>query len=187
MSENKEMNIDVTKIMEEIRADIEKRGLRDEVLSFDEIPMPQQATVVDSGAGPFNNDEFMDSNMYMNRCFQVQTWHPIRSSRALGFLIVFFKKIIRKLIRFFIDPIVNEQNDFNANTTRSMNQVRNYIHETGTKNVQMEDDLKSVHLRLETVTREIEEMKQLRLRVDELSQKVEELEEENRQLRKNAE
>ena len=35
--------------------------------------------------------------------------------------------------------------------------------------------------------RAIEEMKQLRLRVDELSQKVEELEEENRQLRKNAE
>ncbi|MBR4445017.1 MAG: hypothetical protein IKS37_03905 [Solobacterium sp.] len=177
MEENTNMNIDVTKIMEEIRADIDARGLRDEVLSFEEIPMPQQATVVDSGTGPFNNDEFMDSNMYMNRCFQVQTWQPIKSNRPLGFLIIFFKKIIRKLIRFFIDPIVNEQNDFNANTTRSMNQVRNYIHETSTKNTQTEDAVKAMQLRMETMSREITE----------LNRKVAALEEENRSLRKDAE
>lgn len=187
MSENKEMTIDVTKIMEEIREDIEKRGLRDEVLSFEEIPMPQQVAAVDGGLGPFDRDDFMDSNMYMNRCYRIQTWHPIRSARILGFLIVFFKKIIRKMIRFFIDPIVNDQNDFNANTTRSMNQVRNYMKENTETVMKTSDDMNSLRLRMETVSREMEEMRALRLRVDELSEKVERLEEENQKLRGKAE
>ena len=186
MSDKKTMEIDVTKIMAEIRGDIEKRGLRDEVLPFDEIPMPEQANTVDAGIGPYNRDEFMDSNMYMNRCFQVQTWHPLQASGILAFLVIFFKKVIRKLIRFFIDPIVSEQNEFNANTTRAMNQVRNYIQENNGKVIETKDEIQKVRMRVDAVSREMEEMARLRMQVDELSRKVEELAEENRKLRGDA-
>ena len=42
---------------------------------------------------------------------------------------VFFKKVIRKLVYFFVEPIVMAQDGFNASIVRMMNQMNCYIEE----------------------------------------------------------
>ena len=176
MENKKEINVDVTKIMEEIRADIEQRGLRDEVLSFEDIPMPESVAVLSNDLGPFNSDALADANDYMNRCFQVQVWHPIQGTGVLGFLVVFIKRVIRKLIRFFIDPIVSDQNDFNMMTAKSANQVRNYINDNDKKVAEMEEELQSVNSLLEKNLDLMDTVEALTKRIAQLEEKISSLE-----------
>lgn len=55
----------------------------------------------------------------MNSTRKVQCWRLIGGNR----LAVFFKKIIRKLIKFYVEPIIDEQNQFNFYTTSAMTQL----------------------------------------------------------------
>ena len=88
--------------------------------------------------------------------------------RFIGHLDVmrFFQKVMRKLTRFFVQPIVEDQNVFNMNCVRGMNQVRNYIY--------FDNDI---------ISDRIEMIRQLARQTDKLEKRVTELEEKNKQLR----
>lgn len=61
-----------------------------------------------------------------NRLFQIHYYRPIYSCRKfIGGLLVFGKKVVRKLLKFLIEPVVEEQNQFNAAIVRSLNVMRN--------------------------------------------------------------
>jgi len=47
---------------------------------------------------------------------------------------LFFKKVIRKIVYFFVEPIVLEQDGFNASIVRLMNQMNCYVDETKKQN-----------------------------------------------------
>ena len=49
----------------------------------------------------------------------MQCWKMLRGNK----IAVLFKKIIRKLVKFYIEPIVREQNQFNFYTTSAMAQL----------------------------------------------------------------
>lgn len=58
---------------------------------------------------------------------QIHYYRPIYSCRRwLGQIIVFGKKTVRKLLKFLIEPIIEEQNRFNSATTRALNAIRNH-------------------------------------------------------------
>ncbi len=61
-----------------------------------------------------------------NQLYETNYYHNILSQRRfIGKLIVFIKRVIRKFLRFLIEPIVKEQNEFNASITASINALYN--------------------------------------------------------------
>lgn len=115
--------VDVEKIMMEIREEIKKNGLDKEILSFEEVPLPNVSNNFEPNDEEFDIDFFMESTDAMNSAYKIQTERVLLGNP----ISVFIKKIIRKFIRFYIIPIINDQTSFNAYTVRSCNSIRNYI------------------------------------------------------------
>lgn len=60
----------------------------------------------------------------MNRLWSYDYYQPVISNKkGFGILIVFIKKVIRRILRFLILPIVTHQNNFNASVTRTVNSL----------------------------------------------------------------
>ena len=77
---------------------------------------------------------------------------------------MFIKKVLRKMIKFYIEPVVFEQNDFNANTVVVLNTLRENA---------ASPDMSELRERLDM----------LQLENKKLALRVEKLERENEQLR----
>ena len=90
-------NIDVTKIMEEIRANIKESGA-------DKIPLSFQDT--SSGASASTLDEAV---RYLAYNYEVTAYRMLEGGRIKRFI----KKCIRKAGSFFVLPIVAQQNKLN--------------------------------------------------------------------------
>jgi hypothetical protein len=67
-----------------------------------------------------------------NHEWEVNPNRPLQGNKVT----VFFKKVIRKLVYFFVEPIVMAQDGFNASLVRMMNQMSCYIDE---QNKEIED------------------------------------------------
>lgn len=89
--------IDVEKIMAEIRS---------------EIPSEEE-----------HWDEFLESFQYMNNNYMI----PCESNLGPSNIKTFVKRVVRKLTRSIIVPIVNMQNQFNANAVRCVNTERIFM------------------------------------------------------------
>ena len=59
-------------------------------------------------------NEILKNKKNVNDSYNVQYYKEISSHRkVIGKIIVFFKKTIRKSLKYLIYPIINEQNNFN--------------------------------------------------------------------------
>ena len=79
-----------------------------------------------------SQDEIIDTVYFENQVSSVNaTWNvpyyrPLASHRKImGRFIVFFKKVVRKILKHLLLPIVEDQNRFNASTTNAINAIRN--------------------------------------------------------------
>lgn len=110
--------IDVNSILHEIRNDIKEKGYTN-VLPFFDDSLDKQFLL------DIMNDFSEISNIkYHYDCFkslcEIDPYKPLKGNK----LIVFIKKIIRKLIKFYIVPIVEAQNNFNHSIVRVL--LKNY-------------------------------------------------------------
>ena len=115
--ENMSEQINVESIMKEIKKEIEVKGYTNDLLSFDDV-------VVDVGAMNVNKFDKIKFNED-NHEWEVNPYRPLQGNKVT----VFFKKVIRKLVYFFVEPIVMAQDGFNASIVRMMNQMNCYIEE----------------------------------------------------------
>ena len=81
---------------------------------------------------PLQQNSIIDYNNLEQRITQVNSlwsivcYRPIYSSRRyVGKVIVLCKRVIRKLTKFLLEPIVGQQTQFNAATANAFNAVRN--------------------------------------------------------------
>ena len=139
-------NINIEQIMADIKREIKEKGLTPDMLSFEDIPYKKTA----QGGSPAEAVDYVTSHYYVQP-YQEFTGNPVK---------VFFKKVLRKVMRFYVDPIVMEQNDFNANTAIAIKAIS-------------EDKSKDMNSRVET----------LEIVNKELSKRLEKLERENAELR----
>lgn len=110
--ENVKDEINIEAIMAQIRQNIKEQGLTSDMLSFEDVPF-RSATDV-SGASLEAADEAM---RYLNAHYYIQPYKNLSGNPIK----VFFKKVIRKLVKFYVEPVVFEQNDVNANTVKALN------------------------------------------------------------------
>ena len=105
--------IDVTKIMEEIRANIKESGA-------DRIPLSFQDT--SSGASASTLDEAV---RYLAYNYEVTAYKMLEGNKLKRF----FKKCIRKAGSFFVLPIVAQQNKLNYHYYMVCEAVKNQKNE----------------------------------------------------------
>jgi len=86
----------------------------------------------------FSRKRLNENVTYLNEHWEVSAYRELYVSSGLkGKMFVFVKKVIRKLTKFYVEPIVNDQNQYNAGVTRSMNEMRRFIRETQQENQEL--------------------------------------------------
>lgn len=101
-------SINTTEIMSGI-----KRAAKD-IPDFESVPYTWNA----GSAVPENPDDAI-SEMRSYSCV-----HPYKQINGKK-IKVFLKKTVRKITRFYVEPIVDEQNDFNASSEAAISSLRN--------------------------------------------------------------
>jgi len=122
--QNNDINIEL--IMQEIKAEIKEKGYNNDLLSFNDI-------VIDTSgmnASNFDKIAFNEEIYTVNHTWNVQAYRVLSGSKVA----LFFKKVVRKMVYFFVEPIVLEQDGFNASVVRLMNQINCYVDETKEQN-----------------------------------------------------
>ena len=99
-------NINIEEIMAEIKRGTKEQGLTADMLSFEDVPFKKTA----QGGSASEALDYITSHYY------IQPYKELKGNPVK----VFIKKVIRKLVKFYVEPVVFEQNDFNANAVTVM-------------------------------------------------------------------
>lgn len=118
--------INVEEIMEEIRKEIKEKGYTNDMLSFDDV--------VTSKSGHKTLEEYYD---ILNATWNIPAYRVLSGGKGpLGRAKVFVKKVLRKIMKFYIEPIVSAQTEFNGNNVRLLNLINSYM-ELNDKRIEM--------------------------------------------------
>ncbi len=133
--------INIEEIMKEIRQNIKDRGYDKEPISFDEIEMPK--AVMQNGEKYDEEVLLSELDFLMHNCSN--SFHvPVNGRNPFT---VFIKKVIRKLTRFIVIPLVDFQNAYNVSNLKCINQMKAYmaeLEEYKTKIDKLENELKEM-------------------------------------------
>ncbi len=117
------MSLNIEDIMSEIRADIKEKGLTGEMLSFADIPCDANPG---NRAEQYDPDQLHKNVSYISDNFHLETEYAVDG----GFFSRLIKKAVRKLSRFYIVPIAEDQTGINANTAQAIQQLELYIRDS---------------------------------------------------------
>lgn len=149
------MELDIEKIMDEIRQEIKDKRETTEILSFEEIPFESASVNTED---KFSLNVLNENVNISNERYLIQAYRPLNGNP----LFIFIKKVIRKLIKFYIEPIVNDQNNFNVSILRSMNAVRSFINENNYDSErvkELEKSLKLMEIKINELQKKVDGLK----------------------------
>lgn len=142
-------NINIEKIMQEIRDEITEKGYTNDMLSFNDIILDGSDLTVSK----FDKVRFNEELYSLNHFWDVKAYRSVEHGNSIkSKIITFIRKIIRKSIKFYIEPINADQNTFNAVTVKLFNLMECYISENK-KNAELQETV-------EELKKEINELKQ---------------------------
>ncbi len=96
----------------EIMSDIKRTAKN--IPDFENVPYSEKI-----GSTVYENPD--DAISEMRSCCYVHSHRQLNGTTVK----VFLKKAIRRAVRFYVEPIVDEQNDFNASTESAITSLRN--------------------------------------------------------------
>lgn len=161
-------NINVDEIVNQIRAEIKEKGLEPSMLSFEDVPFDKEVSHAETH---FELSSLVQSADYMNARNQIEPYKEISGNP----ISVFIKKVIRKLVKFYIMPIMTEQNALNYHCANAINQVSCYVQSNSKVDIeQLASKVDELELKL-TATK---------LETDSLRTQVKALKAENARLKK---
>lgn len=99
----------VQNVIKEIREDIKNNGHKNDMLSFDDIAV----SIID-------DESVKDVLININNQWNVSYYRPSTSGNHIKIL---FKKVVRKLIKPIMLPVVTEQTNFNAKVVQILNNL----------------------------------------------------------------
>lgn len=142
-------SVDVEKIMEEIRANIDARGETAEVLSFDESFADAEYDNEIVGSVEYNEKELHHFLVNADQEHNIPFYQMIPKGGAKSFI----KRSIRKLIAFIVLPLRDAQNRFNSNVVQVLTQMEAY-------SLEQKEYAKEQEKRLEMQEEDIEKLTQ---------------------------
>ena len=135
-------NIDVEMIMNQIRKEIVDNGYKQEELSFEDVLLRKREGLELLGEA-FEADDMSSWIVKMDEVKNVSCWRPLKGNP----LSVLVKKIIRKAIKFYVEPIVSEQNQYNHYTVCAMAMAFSKLKEDYEKRIkELEDEVEKLKL-----------------------------------------
>lgn len=126
-------SIDVEKIMDEIRNDIARRDLDDSILEFD-------LTVTDK--------RLINQMQFASETALVAPNRKIDGNK----LIQTIKRFIRKGTRFYVQPIVEDQNRYNMTILQVAEELLKHIEECETKLQNQDHEIKRLRRELDRIS-----------------------------------
>ncbi len=135
--------IDIEKIMEEIRQEIRDKGYKEEELDFSDIAVIS-AKAVTAGYDP---EELERQAAYLNANNQNPICFPLSGNPVK----VFLQKVMRRCFLFVIFQPFQFQNRFNTSVACFLNQVRNYQAE----NADLKEQLKKQQEQIDRIEEEL--------------------------------
>ncbi|NFI51512.1 methyltransferase domain-containing protein [Clostridium botulinum] len=123
-------------------------------------------------SGVFDMEELLRWKNKNNDKYEITSYWAITSHRKfIGKFLILGKKVARKLLKWYIDPIVEQQNEFNGSVTASINALYNneVVTQEFIKCVQNNKELQEKMNKLEEINKELLESNKV------LSSKVEKL------------
>lgn len=120
--------INVEEIMEEIRADIKERNLLETDLKFQDVEV-----LNDVFRMMIWQDELKMANIYST----INLYGDVGGSGIKRFV----KRFIRKCVRFYVQPMLEQQNKFNAHCVRVLNEMNLYISENEKRIKEIEEKI----------------------------------------------
>lgn len=155
--------INVENIILDLKAKAREKAYKQPLKSFDEIVLFESNENFHNE--PFDIDFMLKSVLKANECYYIEPEIPIAGRKS------FIKKIVKKLIGFYIKPIVIKNNEFNTYAIRSINQLRNYIYE----NYEYYELMKKIDFTVNTELKKSYEI--TNNKIDILNRKIQQLEE----------
>ncbi len=142
-----ENNINIEEIMADIKREIKEKGLTGDMLSFEDVPYKKTPQ---AGGSVSEALDFLNSN------YNVQPYKELKGNP----LKVVFKKIIRKLMKFYIEPTVNDQNNVNSSIVTVLNGLADNSPEKALNKAEtIELAQKELLMRIEKLEKENEELR----------------------------
>lgn len=163
-----EKNINIEDIMKEIRAEIKEKGYDSSMLSFDDVKCN---TSLNDGSGISSEDFSRDLQFVKLNCC-VQPYKELEGPKP----VVVFRKILRKLIKFYIEPVVNDQNAVNLRYVRMIDYLNGLV-----KPDRDVPDMRELAVQIEDLELKI---KNVSLYSEALEKRIALLEKENEELKK---
>lgn len=145
---DKIQTVDVEKIMEEIRKNIEVRGVSEEVLGFNEV---DSDTEIRNGIPVdemiYDENDLNQYIRYARAAHNIPYYEPIQG----GKLKVFVKRVMRKLMAFQMQPLRERQNHFNYNSIQCIRQLAVHMAELEDALIQKEEIIEELQTRIEAI------------------------------------
>ena len=114
--EKRMQEIDIEKIMQEIRADIQKKGYTADMLSFTDVPMRSKECLANQAGDVYSG--LADLPRRMRERSRINWKRPVPAG-----LKGFVKKIIYKCTGFVVAPIAEEQTAYNKLAALSVKNI----------------------------------------------------------------
>lgn len=125
MGNNQDINVE--EIMEQIRASVKEKGIQSEKVFFDVVEHSDYDGKM-TGEAACDIGDLGGSLGLLNGTAELDPEWPIKSHRkVLGFFIVSFKRIIRKLTHEYMAVMAKKQSTFNKGVAHSMNLMYEYM------------------------------------------------------------
>ena len=121
-ADGKEEQIDVESIMEEIRAEIKRKGYKEKEVRFSDINI-SYADNMDVDHMELSAEAYKKQLLLLNIQKNVNTNKTLYADSPAGKVEIFFKKVFRKCARFYVEPIVSGQNEYNETNAMLMCQL----------------------------------------------------------------
>lgn len=142
-----ENNINIEEIMADIKREIKEKGLTGDMLSFEDVPYKKTPQ---AGGSVREALDFLNSN------YNVQPYKELKGNP----LKVVFKKIIRKMMKFYIEPTVEDQNNVNSSIVTVLNGLADNSPEKAMNKAEtLELAQKELLMRIEKLEKENEELR----------------------------
>lgn len=126
--------INTEKIIKQVKKEIKDKKYTQNKIKFDDVEI-ENCNVYENSNNVFNKYELLESIDKLKELYSVSTNKPIQSHRPIiGKIIIFFKKLARKMLKFYIEPIVEDQNKYNNEVINALTEIQKYISENDKSN-----------------------------------------------------
>lgn len=139
-------SINVNEIMEGIRKEIKDKKFIDDAVNFDAVKC-------------FDMTEINERIERMKDTSTVNSYFDISSDRkVIGGLFTFVKKVVRRMTCFYVEPIVDDQNQFNIAAQQTIELLAKRCEEEFQKNQDLETKLFHCQRKIEKMEAMLEKL-----------------------------